>query len=150
MDRGADQVQGSTAGNAGRDSIGGNQISGNISARGSVVGGNQSNTNSKKTVISFGGIVLVVAVLAGLFFLGKFLFTKAGDFVGAQQISADTSCGDYLRRSDSDRSSAVRSIALQLHVKGAGSPLMFPEVDYECGGAPNTKLGTVIGRQKGY
>jgi hypothetical protein len=61
------------------------------------------------------------------------------------QLSADSSCSDYLDASQQDQHEAVNRLVKDLHADPSlTTPLGFPEVAYECGTDPDNKLGTII------
>lgn len=62
----------------------------------------------------------------------------------AKPLDASSSCADFLRATIQERDSAVKNIALTLSIKGAGSPLVLPNVEYLCGNSPSAKLGTAV------
>jgi len=62
----------------------------------------------------------------------------------AKPLNASSSCADFLRATIQERDSAVKDIALSLSIKGAGSPLVLPNVEYLCGNSPSAKLGTAV------
>ena len=62
----------------------------------------------------------------------------------AKPLDASSSCADFLRATIQERDSAVKDIALSLSIKGAGSPLVLPNVEYLCGNSPSAKLGTAV------
>lgn len=131
---------------AGRDSyaVNGNVVSGST-GRGDLVGGNKSN----KVAINFGAIAVIVGIVIGAVFIGNQVAqNNAGP--SAATITKDSTCADYLAQDAATRDAAVKRVGLELGVRGVGSPLMLPEVDYECGNSPTLPFGTVVGRQRGY
>jgi hypothetical protein len=143
------QQRAATAGPAGRGShaIAGNNISNSSTGRGDIVGGNKT----KKTSINFGAVAVIIGIAIGLLFAGKWVVEKVSvGSVPTPVVTKDSSCSTYLRQSPADRDAAIKRVGLELNVRGIGSPLMMPEVDYECGNSPNTAFGTVVGRQHGY
>jgi hypothetical protein len=142
------QQHGATSGSSGRDSnaVAGNSIANSSTGRGDIVGGDKSS----KTSINFGAIAIVIGIVIGLVLAGKWVAEKAAGVQAASQVTQNSSCAEYLQKSGSERDSAIKRVGLELHVKGVGSPLMMPEVDYECGNSPNVRFGDVMARQHGY
>lgn len=59
-------------------------------------------------------------------------------------LDANSSCQDFLRAPIQTRDSAVKDVALALHLRGAGSPLVLPNVEYLCGNSPAATLGNAV------
>jgi signal peptidase I len=55
-------------------------------------------------------------------------------------ITADSTCGDYLRMQTDQRHAAAASISTDLHAYNAGNPMWGTSLDVECGTAPDTTL----------
>ena len=143
------QQHGALSGPAGRDStaIAGNSLSGSSTGRGDIVGGDKTS----KTAINLGAVAVVIGIIIGLVLAGRWVVNKVEVGINAStQVSADSTCSDYLQQSASDRDAAIKRVGLQLHVQGVGSPLMMPEVDYECGNSPNAAFRAIRKRQHGY
>ncbi|WP_329046455.1 hypothetical protein OG738_31790 [Amycolatopsis sp. NBC_01488] len=94
-----------------------------------------------RTLIRLGAGLLVVGLIIGVYFVARIL---------SAPVSADSTCDDYLRLPVQDRAEAVLRIGLDLHNQDAGNPLMRFSVDYACGISPETTLGAVLGRPRGY
>jgi hypothetical protein len=85
----------------------------------------------------------------GAVFIGKQI-VQSDPEPSAATITQQSTCADYLQQDSATRDAAIKRIGLELGVRGIGSPLMLPEVDYECGNSPGLPFGTVVGRQHGY
>jgi hypothetical protein len=133
-------------GASGSTNIAGNNVSGNSTGRGDVVGGNKSGHN-----ISFGGIGIVVAVVAVLFFVGRLLVQGAGG-PAPSDITQPSPCSDYQQIEDaSARTAIINRIAVEIGHQGIiGSPFVLSEVDAACAAAPQKSIGAVVTKARGY
>lgn len=118
-----------------------------VSAAGRDIVNSHNRTDNRKR-ISFGGIGIVVAVVAVLLLTGGVVVYNVVGSGGGSRIDADTSCADFLRAPQAERDQAVRRIALEMDVSGAGHPWLLNNVDYACGHQPESRLGDVVARQQ--
>jgi len=63
-------------------------------------------------------------------------------------VTADSTCGDYLSTQDDARHAAAARISTDLHANGAGKPVWGTGLDAECGSAPDTKLRAYFAAQQ--
>lgn len=61
-----------------------------------------------------------------------------------KQLTASSTCSDFLAASPQDQDAAVRKVAAQYHAGNALTPLGRPNIDYLCGNHPKMTLGTAI------
>lgn len=61
-------------------------------------------------------------------------------------LTSGSSCADFLHASPTERDSAVKDVGLKMHINGAGSPLVLPNVEYLCGNTPSMTLGQAVAR----
>lgn len=109
------------------------------------------NATTNRRTNNFGGILVVIAVIAVLLIVGGWGVTRLvvwiGDATGSPAITADTHCRDYLQASTEDREHAVKTIGVELGATGAGNPMARLNVDYMCGQSPETPVGEIIAKQ---
>jgi hypothetical protein len=136
----------SGAGSANSNPVAGNNVVGNTTGRGDVVGGNKSGHN-----ISFGGLTAIAIVAIVLFFIGKFVVQSSGE-PSASDLTQQSTCADYLAIEDpSARLAVINRIATEIGHRGViGSPILLSEVDVNCGKSKNGSLGDAVGRARGY
>jgi hypothetical protein len=140
------RVTDAISGAAGRDSgksVGGNNVENSRAGR-DIVGGNKTNK------VNLGAVAVIIGIVIGLVFAGKFVVSKVGELVSTSMptsITKDSSCRDYLSLPPSDRDMAIKRVGLQLGIQSVGSPFIMPNVDYECGGSPDEKFGAILSRQ---
>ena len=106
-----------------------------------------SNVRNSRT--SFGGPMVLIAVIAVLLVVGGTIVPKIIVSIngGGNGISKDASCREYLQASTEDREHAVKTIGLQVGATGAGNPMARLNVDYICGETPGASVGKVIAQQ---
>ena len=63
-------------------------------------------------------------------------------------ITADSTCGDYLSTQADTRHAAAARISTDLHANGGGKPVWGTSLDAECGSAPDTKLRAYFAAQQ--
>jgi hypothetical protein len=136
------------SGPAGRDStaVSGNYVANSSTRRGDIVGGDKNS----KTAINLGAVAVIIGIVIGVVLAGKWVVEKVADGASSAAVTKDSTCAEYLQQAPADRDAAIKRVGLELHVRGVGSPLMMPEVDYECGNSPNATFGTIMSRQHGY
>ena len=109
------------------------------------MGGDKSN----KVAVNLGAVAVIIGIVIGAVFFGKQIVQSVTGS-SAATITQDSTCAEYLGQDGATRDAAIKRVGLELGVRGVGSPLMMPEVDYECGNSPTLSFGTVVGRQHGY
>jgi hypothetical protein len=102
-----------------------------------------------KRSTSFGGpfaiaAVVIIAVVALLG--GKAIYSAVTSSAG---LDKNSTCADFLKASQEDELSAIRTIGVDEGVQGIGSPLALPSISYSCSGEPDAKLGDVIAKTNG-
>lgn len=60
---------------------------------------------------------------------------------GAAQMSADTSCSDYIQADSETRAEAVRRVGSELGTAFAGNPMTLMSLDQACTSSPNRTIG---------
>ena len=66
---------------------------------------------------------------------------------GSDSITADTSCGDYLKHDQAERNDAAVRISTETDgVPSAGNRMWALSLDAACGSAPSMTLGEYFGR----
>jgi signal peptidase I len=63
-------------------------------------------------------------------------------------ITANSTCGDYLSTQTDARHAAAVRISTELRANGAGKPVWGTSLDAECGAAPDTKLRAYFAAQQ--
>ncbi len=74
--------------------------------------------------------------------LGVAVLGMAG--CGGGELTASSSCHDYMQANANDKSAAVARVAEERRISGASGPLGMSNIDYICGGNPNTTLGDAV------
>jgi hypothetical protein len=113
-------------------------------ARGRNIAGRDLH-NTRNT---YGGALAVVAVVIVAVFAiwaGHAVYTA----VRNDGLTKDSTCADFLKASQEDELTAIRTVGMDEGVAGVGSPLALPAISYACSGRPDAKLGDVIVRFKG-
>ena len=80
-------------------------------------------------------ITAVGLVVLGVFALGG---------CGGQELTADTSCADFMAADQNERYEAVTQLSSELDAPSAATPLGRPNVDFICAGNPDTTLGEAV------
>lgn len=63
---------------------------------------------------------------------------------GGPTITASTTCGDFLGFPAQERRDALTRLAVEAGLYDAGSPLLAPGVEYECGIRPTATVGDIL------
>jgi hypothetical protein len=86
-------------------------------------------------------------------FIGKFaclVFLVAGMSLGltacAGELSADSSCQDFMEASPEDQASAISKLSSEFETPDIATPLGSPSIAYSCADEPDTSLGEVFQR----
>jgi hypothetical protein len=61
-----------------------------------------------------------------------------------KELTASSTCSDFLSTSPQDQDAAVRKVAARYHAGNALTPVGRPNIDYLCGNHPKMTLGTAI------
>lgn len=92
----------------------------------------------------FGGVVLLIAVIAALVLVG---WKLSGN--DATELTADSTCAEFNAADPQTQRSAVLRIAEEMGVSGLGNPLIYPNVPTQCSYNPSKQtLGKIIGSMR--
>ncbi len=80
-------------------------------------------------------LVLIAACSAAMMTIGS---------CGTPELSADSSCKDFMNADSASRDEAVRKVATEKGAGNAVTPLGRPNVDYMCVNNPSKTLGWAI------
>jgi len=103
--------------------------------------------NKKSSGASVAGIVAIVVIVVlalviygGVKVIGAVLDKPAKD----GGLTANSTCQQFLNTDEEDERQAIADIGLSMGYSAYSNPLALPEMQYECGGAPNQTLGERI------
>jgi hypothetical protein len=138
----------------------GRDISGKVATNGSTIldnVGNTTTTHSKTSTThnkkkSSGGaivgvVAIVVVVVLALIIYGGVKI--AGHILNSAKdggLGANSTCQQFLNTDEDDERQALADIGISYGYSEYSNPLALPEIQYECGGQPNTTLGALIQR----
>lgn len=75
---------------------------------------------------------------------GAFAAISALISCSSDEISADTSCSDFLEHDRDERYDAAIRLTVELDTQDAGNPLWGPNLDYMCGSRPDGTIREVL------
>ncbi|WP_043677422.1 hypothetical protein [Streptomyces xylophagus] len=94
--------------------------------------------------VSFGGLVAIAAVIiVVLIFVGKMASSVLGGISGPS-ITADSTCGDWLRADQSTQYQSAMNIAVERNSPEKGDPFIVQNIQYDCQNNTDTKLRDII------
>jgi len=97
-----------------------------------------------KKKVSFGGPVAIAAVIiVVLIFVGKMANSLLGGADGPG-ITADSTCGDWLRADQSTQYQSAMNIAVERNSPEKGDPFIVQNIQYDCQNNTETKLRDII------
>lgn len=130
--------------------ISGNVANGNNNSVGNTTTThNRTSTTNNKKKSSGGSIVgvvaiVVVVVLALIIYGGVKI---AGHLLNSGKdagLTANSTCQQFLNTDEDDERQALADIGISYGYSEYSDPLALPEIQYECGGQPETTLGELI------
>lgn len=136
------------AGSHGNVQVGGSV--GNIAHSGGHIGDsvhNATHNKKKSNGTAVAGIVAIV-VLVLLIYGGAKVIGSLNKPAKDAGLTANSTCQQFLNTDEEDERQAIADIGLSMGYSAYSNPMALPEMQYECGGAPNQTLGQRI-RQDG-
>lgn len=83
-----------------------------------------------------------------LLVLIAFCFALSGCSVETSEITADTTCSDYLKHPGNERSDAAIRLSAEVPgVSSPGNPMWALSLDAACGSAPSKTIGEIFSHQ---
>lgn len=140
----------------GADSHGNLQVGGSVGkiahSGGHIDDSVHNTTHNKKKAngTSVAGIVaiVVIVVLALVIYGGAKVIGGLHKSAKDAGLTANSTYRQFLNTDEEDERQAIADIGLSMGYSGYSNPMALPEMQYECGGAPNQTLGERI-RQDG-
>lgn len=128
-----------------RDSIAASGSIVNSSAgRDQHIGDTTNNTSNSGGIWVF--LLAVAAIVAVVWIVVSLVQGASGAKESGNRLTTSSTCKDFLLADDATRGEAVRRIGVELEMRDAGSPMFPLNVEYNCGQAPRTELGSMISR----
>jgi hypothetical protein len=108
-----------------------------------VLGSKRSATERRVSRLTWSLTVGLIGLLA---FLLVAACGSSGSDTGGNQLTGDSSCGDYLQLPESQRHDEALRLSSRLQVADAGNPNWAFTIDSACGQNPNRTLAEAFGQ----
>jgi hypothetical protein len=107
---------------------------------------NTTHNKKKSNGTSIAGIVaiVVIVVLALVIYGGAKVIGGLDKPAKDAGLTANSTCQQFLNTDEEDERQAIADIGLSMGYSAYSNPMALPEMQYECGGAPNQTLGQRI------
>ncbi|HEX2419539.1 MAG TPA: hypothetical protein VHJ83_15675 [Micromonosporaceae bacterium] len=117
------------------------------SEQGAVVSGVGHRVVTGNRKVSFGGLVVAfvaLGVIALILLVGRPVLNFIGDSIVGREMTASTSCREFLQQPRNVQDAAIARISDELGTREAMTPLGRPNIDYLCSQDQDLTLGEAI------